>query len=158
MTVRCLVTGATGYIGGRLVPELLKAGHTVRCAARSEGRLRGQPWVSEVDVVQADAMHCDSMLRALTGMDVAYYLIHTMGAGGNFADQDRRAATVFGAAAHAAGIRRIVYLGGLTPEDDLSPHLRSRAEVGDILLASGVPTAVLRAGVIIGSGSSNHPH
>ncbi|WP_151773998.1 SDR family oxidoreductase [Streptomyces abyssomicinicus] len=157
--LHCLVTGATGYIGGRLVPELLAAGHRVRCLARSPGKLRDHPWAGDVEVVEGDVTDADSTGRAMRGVDVAYYLVHALGTGRDFEDTDRRAARVFGEQARAAGVRRIVYLGGLTPagvpEEQLSPHLRSRAEVGRILLASGVPTAVLRAAVIIGSGSAS---
>ncbi|MFF9771498.1 SDR family oxidoreductase [Streptomyces sp. NPDC014636] len=155
--LRCLVTGATGYIGGRLVPELLAAGHRVRCLARSPGKLRDHPWAGQTEVVRGDVTDADSVAAAMRDVDVAYYLVHALGSGGDFEQTDRRAAHVFGEQAKAAGVRRIVYLGGLAPagvpEDRLSPHLRSRAEVGRILLASGVPTAVLRAAVIIGSGS-----
>ncbi|MFB9734290.1 SDR family oxidoreductase [Streptomyces thermocoprophilus] len=155
----CLVTGATGYIGGRLVPELLDAGHRVRCLARSPGRLRDHPWADRVQVVQGDVTDAASVADAMRGVDVAYYLVHALGTGAEFEETDRRAARIFGERARAAGVRRIVYLGGLTPagvpEERLSPHLRSRAEVGHILLAGGVPTAVLRAAVVIGSGSAS---
>jgi uncharacterized protein YbjT (DUF2867 family) len=155
----CLVTGATGYIGGRLVPELLDAGHRVRCLARTPGRLRDHPWAGRVEIVPGDVTDPESMARAMDGVDVAYYLVHALGTGRGFEDTDRQAARVFGEQARRAGVGRLVYLGGLTPrsvpEQDLSPHLRSRAEVGRILLASGVPTAVLRAAVIIGSGSAS---
>ncbi|OEJ23854.1 NAD(P)-dependent oxidoreductase [Streptomyces agglomeratus] len=156
---RCLVTGATGYIGGRLVPELLDAGHQVRCLARSPGKLRDHPWAGGVEVVRGDVTDEASVREAMEGIDVAYYLVHALGTGKDFERTDRRAAEIFGAQARAAGVRRIVYLGGLTPrgvpEHELSPHLRSRAEVGAILMASGVPTTVLRAAVIIGSGSAS---
>ena len=155
----CLVTGATGYIGGRLVPELLEAGLRVRCLARSPDRLRDHPWAGAVEVVRGDVTDAESVTRAMRGVDVGYYLVHALGTGKDFEETDRRAARVFGERAHAAGVRRLVYLGGLTPygvpERELSPHLRSRAEVGRILLASGVPTAVLRAAVVIGSGSAS---
>ncbi|MFI7130643.1 SDR family oxidoreductase [Nonomuraea sp. NPDC050153] len=152
---RCLVTGATGYIGGRLVPELLAAGHEVRCMARSPGRLRDLPWMARTQVAEADATDPTRTRAALDGVDVAYYLIHAMGGSGRFAEDDRRAARTFAAAAEEAGVRRIVYLGGLVPGERLSPHLRSRAEVGEIFLGSGVPAVVLRAAVIIGSGSAS---
>lgn len=155
--LRCLVTGATGYIGGRLVPELLDAGHRVRCLARSPDRLRDHPWVGDTEVVRGDVTDAVSLGAALRDIDVAYYLVHALAGGADFERTDREAARTFGEQARAAGVRRIVYLGGLTPADvperELSPHLRSRAEVGRILLASGVPTTVLRAAVIIGSGS-----
>ncbi|MEU6781275.1 SDR family oxidoreductase [Nonomuraea angiospora] len=152
---RCLVTGATGYIGGRLVPELLAAGHEVRCMARSPERLRDLPWAARTSVVKADATDPGQTREALDGIEVAYYLIHTMGGTGQFAENDRRAAETFAAAAEQAGVRRIVYLGGLVPSERLSPHLRSRAEVGEIFLRAGVPAVVLRAAVIIGSGSAS---
>ncbi|MGV9253304.1 SDR family oxidoreductase [Streptomyces sp. NPDC003697] len=155
--LRCLVTGATGYIGGRLVPELLGAGHRVRCLARSPGKLRDQTWQQEVEVVRGDVTDAASVAAAMRDVDVAYYLVHALGTGKDFEETDRRAARIFGEQARAAGVRRIVYLGGLTPEGvperELSPHLRSRAEVGRILLDCGVPATVLRAAVIIGSGS-----
>ncbi|MGW1064785.1 SDR family oxidoreductase [Streptomyces aureus] len=155
----CLVTGATGYIGGRLVPELLAEGYRVRCLARSPAKLRDYPWAGEAEVVRGDVTDADSVAEAMRGCEVAYYLVHALGTGHDFEATDRRAARIFGEQARAAGVRRIVYLGGLTPVDvpdrELSPHLRSRAEVGRILLESGVPTAVLRAAVIIGSGSAS---
>ncbi|MEV6735118.1 MULTISPECIES: SDR family oxidoreductase [unclassified Streptomyces] len=157
--LHCLVTGATGYIGGRLVPELLDAGHRVRCLARSPEKLRDHPWAGRTEVVRGDVADPESVAAALHGIDVAYYLVHALGAGSGFEDRDRTAARVFAEQARAAGVRRIVYLGGLTPAGipvgDLSPHLRSRAEVGEILLGSGVPGTVLRAAVIIGSGSAS---
>ncbi|MFJ7996375.1 SDR family oxidoreductase [Streptomyces sp. NPDC096310] len=156
---RCLVAGATGYIGGRLVPELLEAGHPVRCLARTPGKLRDHPWAGQVDIVQGDVTDAASVGAAMEGIDVAYYLVHALAGGPGFEETDRTAARVFGERARAAGVRRIVYLGGLTPDslpvEELSPHLRSRAEVGRILLDSGVPTTALRAAVIIGSGSAS---
>jgi uncharacterized protein YbjT (DUF2867 family) len=157
--LHCLVTGATGYIGGRLVPELLAVGHRVRCLARSPEKLRDHPWAGDAEVVRGDVTDTESTAAAMRGVDVAYYLVHALGTGSDFEDTDRRAARIFGEQARAAGVRRIVYVGGLTPAgvpvEELSPHLRSRAEVGRVLLASGVPTAVLRAAVIIGSGSAS---
>ncbi|MCW2680286.1 MAG: NAD(P)-dependent oxidoreductase [Frankiales bacterium] len=151
-----LVTGATGYIGGRLVPRLLAEGHSVRAMTRSRGRLRDVPWAADVTVVEADALGGDALDDALAGVDVAYYLVHSIGEGAEFEDTDRRAAKAFGESCRRAGVRRIVYLGGLTPVDEeLSPHLASRAEVGQVLLDSGVPTAVLQAAVILGSGSAS---
>ncbi|MFG3229106.1 SDR family oxidoreductase [Kitasatospora sp. NPDC048194] len=156
---RCLVTGATGYIGGRLVPELLSAGYRVRCLARDPGRLRDQPWRSEVEVATGDVTRPETLAGALDGVDVAYYLVHSLGTGRGFEDTDRRAARSFARAAAEAGVGRIVYLSGLVPsgvpEAELSPHLRFRAEVGRALRTGGVPTAELRAAVIIGSGSAS---
>ena len=155
--LRCLVTGASGYIGGRLVPELLAAGYRVRCMARDPGKLSDRPWSGAVEVVAADALERTGVLRALEGVDVAYYLIHSLGAGASFEQRDRDAAGIFADAAKSAGVGRVVYLGGIVPGDGsgLSPHLRSRAEVGNILLGGGVPVAVLQAAVIIGSGSAS---
>jgi uncharacterized protein YbjT (DUF2867 family) len=151
-----LVTGVTGYIGGRLVPELLAADFRVRAMARHPQRLRDRDWVDRVEVVDADASDAAQARVALDGVDVAYYLIHSIGSGRAFAARDRDTARTFAVAARAAGVRRIVYLGGLHPGDEeLSQHLASRREVGDILLASGVPTTVLQAAVIIGSGSAS---
>ena len=154
--MRCLVTGATGYIGGRLAPRLLEAGHAVRCLSRSATRLRDVPWAAQVEVIEGDLSEATSLPRAFEGVDVAYFLVHSLGQK-NFEELDRTAARNFAAAAHAAGVRRIVYLGGpQTPTGDKpSAHLRSRAEVARILLDSRVPTTVLRAPVIIGSGSAS---
>ena len=150
------VTGVTGYVGGRLVPELLAAGYRVRAVARKPDRLRPRPWYDDVDVATADAADPAAIRAALEGVDVAYYLIHALGSGRSFEARDRHTALVFAQAAREAGVGRIVYLGGLHPEgEELSPHLQSRTEVGDILLASGVPTTVLRAAVILGSGSAS---
>ncbi|MDT9685374.1 SDR family oxidoreductase [Streptomyces sp. TRM76323] len=155
----CLVTGATGYVGGRLVPELLDAGYRVRCLARTPGKLRDHPWADRVDIVRGDVTDEASVRDAMRGADIAYYLVHALGTGPGFEDTDREAAAVFARRARAAGVRRLVYLGGLTPagvpERHLSPHLRSRAEVGRVLSDSGVPTTVLRAAVILGSGSAS---
>ncbi|SEG76504.1 Uncharacterized conserved protein YbjT, contains NAD(P)-binding and DUF2867 domains [Actinacidiphila yanglinensis] len=153
------MTGATGYIGGRLVPQLLDAGYAVRCLARTPVKLRDHPWVDQVEVAPGDVLDADAVGAAMRDVEVAYYLVHALGTGAGFERTDRAAARTFAEQARAAGVRRIVYLGGLTPQgvpvDRLSPHLRSRAEVGRILLDSGVPTTVLRAAVIIGSGSAS---
>ncbi|MFB6527967.1 DUF2867 domain-containing protein [Streptomyces sp. NPDC056399] len=155
----CLVTGASGYIGGRLVPDLLEAGFRVRCLARTPAKLRDHPWAGEVEIVRGDVTDAESLAPAFRDVDVAYYLVHALGAGHGFEQTDRTAAENFAREARSAGVGRLVYLGGLTPRDvpdeELSPHLRSRAEVGRILLESGVPTTVLRAAVIIGSGSAS---
>jgi uncharacterized protein YbjT (DUF2867 family) len=157
--LHCLVTGASGYIGGRLVPELLEAGHRVRCLARTPAKLRDHPWSAAVEVVKGDVTDADSLTGAMRGIDVAYYLVHALGSGPGFEETDRRAARAFAEKAHAAGVRRIVYLGGLTPrgvpQRSLSPHLRSRAEVGRIFVDAAVPATVLRAAVVIGSGSAS---
>jgi uncharacterized protein YbjT (DUF2867 family) len=152
----CLVTGATGYIGGRLVPVLLAAGHRVRVMTRAPERLRDHPWAGQVEIVRADAGDAEAVVAACAGADVVYYLIHALSTGGDFEETDRRTARVMARAAQEAGVGRLVYLGGLEPQgEELSPHLRSRAEVAEILLGSGVPTAVLRAAVVLGSGSAS---
>lgn len=150
--MRVLVTGATGYIGGRLVPALLAEGHEVRCLARTPAKLADRTWRADAEVVAGDAEESDSVQAALTGIDAAYYLIHSMDGQGDFRERDRRAAEVFRDAAAAAGVGRIVYLGGLG-SDGLSDHLRSRHEVGRVLADGSVPVTELRAAVIIGSGS-----
>ncbi|MFI6834038.1 SDR family oxidoreductase [Kribbella sp. NPDC050241] len=151
-----LVTGVTGYIGGRLVPELLEAGFRVRAMARNPRRLRDRTWYDEVEVVEADAGDARQLRAAMDGVDIAYYLIHSLGTGRRFEARDRHHALTFATSAREAGVSRIVYLGGLYPEgEELSPHLDSRREVGEILLASGVPVTVLRAAVILGSGSAS---
>ncbi|WP_150308518.1 SDR family oxidoreductase [Planctomonas psychrotolerans] len=151
-----LVTGATGYIGGRLVPRLLAAGYRVRVFVRNPGKLRDVPWVDEVEVVEGDLGDPVSLRTATAGVDVLYYLVHSMGAKGDFESTERSSAHNVAAAAAAADVSRIVYLGGLHPDTPtLSKHLGSRREVGTILMASGVPTIALQAGVIIGSGSTS---
>ncbi|MGM0386403.1 MAG: tryptophan-rich sensory protein [Actinomycetota bacterium] len=152
---RVLVTGVTGYIGGLLVPALLEKGRTVRVLGRSEAKLRRQPWFDRVEVALGSATEADVLASALDGVEVAYYLLHSMDGKGDFVERDRRMAEGFAAAARDAGVRRIVYLSGLHPDGELSPHLASRVEVGEILLASGVPTAVLQAGVVLGAGSAS---
>jgi uncharacterized protein YbjT (DUF2867 family) len=154
-----LLTGASGYIGGRLVPELLERGHKVRCLARTPEKLDGLSWRSDVEVVKGDLGDRDSLRDAMNGMDVAYYLAHSMGeaSGTAFTRRDREIATNFRQAAADAHVERIVYLGGLGNEKDpnLSAHLRSRQEVGKTLADGPVPVTELRAAVIIGSGSAS---
>jgi uncharacterized protein YbjT (DUF2867 family) len=155
MAKKVLVTGASGYIGGRLVPRLIEAGYDVRVSVRNPERLRDYPWAGDVEIVKAD-LTVDSEVRdAVAGIDVLYYLVHAMGAGGRFEESESLAATTVARAAKDAGVSRLVYLGGLHPDGPLSPHLRSRAEVGRILLESGVPTVALQAGTVIGSGSAS---
>ena len=153
---RCLVTGATGYAGGRLVPELLRAGHRVRVMARSPAKLLRRPWHDDVEIARADAADPAAVHAALDGVDIAYYLLHSIGTGPDFRATERQTAETVADAAAEHGLSRLVYLGGLTSSDEpLSEHLASRTEVGNVLLDSGVPTAALRAGIIIGSGSAS---
>ncbi len=150
------VLGATGYVGGRLVPELLAAGHSVRCLARSPHRLDRLPWRADVTVVQADVTDPATLEESFAGLDAVYYLVHTMGLSNDFEQTDRRGAENTRAASEAAGVGRLVYLGGLGRDSgDLSPHLASRHEVGRILASGPVPVTELRAAVIIGSGSAS---
>lgn len=151
-----LVTGATGYIGGRLVPQLLEAGHRVRCLARSPDKLRDHPWRDRVEVVRGDVISGDGLAEALDGVGTAYYLVHSMGGGTDFRSADLRGARTFARAATDAGTGRIVYLGGLVSgRGRLSTHMASRAEVARVFLEGPVPAVVLRAAVIIGSGSAS---
>lgn len=154
--VRCLVTGATGYIGGRLVPRLLDEGHHVRALARNPDKLAEVPWRRRAEVARGDLGDVDSLTAAFDGIDVVYYLVHSMGTSKDFVAEETRAARNVVSAARRAGVRRIVYLSGLHPENrDLSPHLASRKAVGDALIDSGIETVVLQAGVVVGSGSAS---
>lgn len=151
-----LVLGATGYIGGRLVPRLVLAGHRVRALAREPAKLTGREW-SDVEIAKGDLLDPVSLKSVLAGIDVVYYLVHSMNStGGDFAERDRIAATNLANAVRSSGVRRIVYLGGLGKKEEAhSPHLRSRHEVGDILRSSGIPVTEFRAAVVVGSGSSS---
>ncbi len=151
---RILVTGATGYVGGRLVPRLLATGRRVRCLARDPQRLQGRSWLGQVEVATGDVLEPSSLAAVFEGVTVAYYLVHSMAAGHGFHERDVAAARTFGEAAAQAGVRRIIYLGGLgDPQADLSRHLRSRQETGDALRGSGVPVTEFRAAVVVGAGS-----
>jgi uncharacterized protein YbjT (DUF2867 family) len=157
---RCVaITGATGYIGGRLVTRLIESGYTVRCLVRSPEKLASREWAGapQVQVLQVDLSDRAGLTAHLTGCEAAYYLVHSMtSAGTEYAAQDRKLAMQFAAAAHDAGVKRIIYLGGLGETGpDLSEHLSSRREVEEALASTGVPVTVLRAAMIIGSGSAS---
>jgi uncharacterized protein YbjT (DUF2867 family) len=152
-TPRILLTGASGYVGGRLLGRLKQEGVSVRCLARRPESLARHTG-PDVEVVQGDLLEAASLAPAFEGIHTAFYLVHSMGAGAGYADLDRQAADAFGAAARLAGVRRIIYLGGLAdPAAPLSRHLRSRLETGDRLRASGVPVTEFRASIVLGSGS-----
>jgi uncharacterized protein YbjT (DUF2867 family) len=150
---RVLVFGATGYIGAHLVPRLLREGCEVRASGRNRQVLEARDW-PDVELVEADALLPDSLVSVLAGVDTAYYLVHSMAAGANFGQLDIKAAGNFAAAADRAGVRRIVYLGGLIPEGADSEHLLSRRDTGERLRAGRVPVTEIRAGIIVGPGSA----
>lgn len=153
---RVLITGATGYVGGRLAPRMLEAGHTVRVAVRSPGKLRSVPWQDRVEVSETDLGDLEGMTAACRDVHTLYYLVHSMGGSRQFEEQEAEMARTVAQAAERAGVRRIVYLSGLHPEGvELSQHMRSRVRVGQILLDGAVPAVVLQAGVVIGSGSAS---
>ena len=134
----CLVTGATGYIGGRLIVELLAHGYRVRVLARNSSRLKNHPWINQVEVFEGDAQDEAALSAAMAGADVAYYLLHALMAKDHFEDQERAMAELFGKVAKAASIKRLVYLGGIiAPTETMSPHLQARADTGEILRNCG---------------------
>jgi uncharacterized protein YbjT (DUF2867 family) len=149
-----LVTGATGYIGGRLVPRLLELGYRIRCLVRDPAPLQRYAWRSAVEIVAGDVLQPNTLVPAMQGVSAAYYLVHSMSAGSDFHQLDLIAAHNFGTAAQSAGVERIIFLGGLAEAaSDLSEHLRSRLQTGDTLRSAGIPVTEFRAGVIVGSGS-----
>lgn len=150
--MRILVTGATGYIGGRLIPRLLDAGHEVRVFARDPRKFEGRTWYDKVEIFEGDLKDNRQIKSAMNGIDAAYFLVHAMTEGGDFAEKEKLFAKNFASAAQDVG--KLIYLGGLLPEDSASEHLKSRAEVGEILRATG-KTTEFRAGPIIGSGSAS---
>ena len=150
---RVLLTGASGYVGGRLLGPLVAAGHSVRCLARRPDYLRARV-PADVEIAAGDCLVAESLDAALVGVDVAYYLVHSLGSGSDFEEQERAAAGNFARAASRVGVERIVYLGGLgSSGEELSPHLRSRHRTGEVLRSTGVPVVELRASIILGSGS-----
>ena len=148
-----LVFGASGYIGTNLVPHLLSAGIPLRAASRDIAVLQARAWPN-VELVAADALRPETLVPVLRGIDTAYYLVHSMAAGRDFGQLDLEAADNFAHAAEAAGVRRIVYLGGLVPENADSEHIQSRRDTGTRLRAGTVPVTELRAGIIVGPGSA----
>jgi uncharacterized protein YbjT (DUF2867 family) len=149
-----LVTGATGYVGGRLVPRLLESGYRVRCLVRDPARLQGRPWLEQVEVVEGDVLKPATLATAMQGIDAAYYLIHSMSGSADFHQRDLTAARNFADAARLAGVQQIIYLGGLgDPDADLSQHLSSRQKTGEALREADVPVTEFRAAIIVGSGS-----
>ena len=156
---RIAIAGATGYIGGRLAPQLLEAGYAVRCLVRSAGKLTGRVWTldSRVEIREADLADAASLTGELQGCDAAFYLVHSMlSAAGDYAQRDQQLAQAFARAARDAGVGRIIYLGGLGETgSNLSEHLSSRRDVERVLASTGVPVTVLRAAMIVGSGSAS---
>ncbi|HET6270883.1 MAG TPA: NAD(P)H-binding protein, partial [Arthrobacter sp.] len=151
-----LVTGATGYIGGRLVPRLLEAGHTVKVLVRTPAKIAGVPWLADVEVVPSSLDDGEALRQALDGVDVLYYLVHSMAAGAGFEAKEKAMAETAAQAAAGAGVDRVVFLGGLHPaQKELSTHMRSREAVGKVFLDSAVDAIVVQAGVVIGSGSAS---
>jgi uncharacterized protein YbjT (DUF2867 family) len=152
---RVLVTGATGYIGGRLIRELLAHDYKIRVLVRNPEKLRDYPFVNQIEIVQGDALDPEALDRALKGVDLAYYLLHALLSPNDFETEESQLATRFGEAAKNNKVQRVVYLGGMTSDTELSAHMAARVATGEILRSSGVPVIELRAGVIIGSGSAS---
>ncbi|MBG6084595.1 SDR family oxidoreductase [Zhihengliuella flava] len=153
--MRVAVAGASGYIGGRLVPRLIEMGHEVTVLTRDAGRLAGYPWADDVRIVEGGLEDADAAADLCAGAETLYYLVHSMGGPGDFERKERECALTTAVAARDASVSRIVYLAGLHPEGPLSRHLASRQEVGRILKSSGVPLFELQAGLVIGSGSAS---
>ncbi|CAM3821108.1 NAD(P)H-binding protein [Nocardioides zeicaulis] len=150
-----LVTGATGYVGSRLIPELLEHGHIVLAASRSESGTADYPWDDEVETREMDVSDPTQVAAAVKDVDAVIYLVHSMDVG-DFARKDRQAAEDMASACTEAGVRRVIYLSGLVPNGELSEHLRSRQEVEQVLLDAPVPAIVLRASMVIGAGSTSY--
>ena len=152
---RVLVTGASGYVGGRLIQELLLKGFSIRIMVRDIRKVSGQPWFSKVEVAQANAENPDELDRALLGIDTAFYLIHSINTGVHFDETEARIAENFAQAAERQKVKQIVYLGGIANDKNISKHLKSRAQTGLSLASTSVPVMEIRAGIIIGSGSAS---
>jgi len=149
-----LVTGATGYIGSRLIPRLLDQDYDIRVYVRDKDRLHEHPWAGKVEIVEGNVLAPETIPAAVDGIDAAYYLIHNMSEQAGYRQQELNSARNFGEAARKAGVNRIIYLGGLgDPGEDLAPHLQSRQATGEELANHGVPVTEFRAAIIVGSGS-----
>lgn len=148
-----LVLGASGYVGSHLVPRLVEEGHTVRAAGRRRETLEAREWRG-VEIVQADALNPDTLDAAFEGVELVYYLVHSMASGTDFPERDRRAAENARRAAERAGVERVFYLGGLQPAEAASTHLASRRETGDVLRGGSVDVTEVRAGIVVGPGSA----
>lgn len=155
MARKILVTGASGYVGGRLVGELLKNGNEVRVLVREPRKLSGAGWINSVEVVTGSADSYEDLLKALTNVHTAFYLLHSINYKANFGEIETEMAKRFATAAKAAGVSQIVYLGGIANDKKISKHLSSRVETGKALASTGIPVMELRAGIIIGSGSAS---
>jgi uncharacterized protein YbjT (DUF2867 family) len=155
MTQTVLVTGATGYVGGRLAPLLVEEGFTVRVLVRSAAKVAKTAWARRASVIEGDALDPNALDRALMGVDTAFYLLHSISTGAKFDDLEASMARTFAEAAARNGVKRIVYLGGIANDENLSKHLESRRSVGKVLSSTGVSVIELRAGIIIGSGSAS---
>ena len=152
---RVLVTGASGYVGGRLVRALLADGLDVRVLVRDARKIQDLSWSTQVEVVQGNAMNLDDVRAALKGVHTAFYLLHSIGVGPDFDAIEEKMAKIFADAAEQAGISQIVYLGGIANDKKMSKHLSSRAHTGEVLASGKIPVMELRAGIIIGSGSAS---
>jgi uncharacterized protein YbjT (DUF2867 family) len=149
-----LITGATGYVGGCLVPRLLERGYRVRMLARDPARLSGRAWLPQVELVEGDLFSPELINKAMQGVSTAYYLVHNMASGGNYIEKEIDSARNFTSAAGTANVKHVIYLGGLAdPNEDISQHMRSRIQTGDILRQGRVPVTEFRASLVIGSGS-----
>ena len=155
--MQVLVTGATGFIANRLIPQLLQRGHRVRALARDPARLDGRDWARATEVVRGDVLVASTLPAALEGVNVAYYLVHSLGSGGDYASRDLDGARNFALAAERAGVQHIIYLGGLAdPTQAIGPYMQSRAKTGVMLRSGAVPVTEFRASVIAGSGSASY--